>query len=198
MHTYGFIKHHGLLFTVPVLSSLQGRLRYLSFYWQALLWQRWVVRRKKIKSVGVLQVRQVIKELLGENNRRSNATSVGSIAIQLGVAAQTLGMNPHALTPFQQFRLSRCLLDSRFNIRVVAFHLRDLILFDNPGINTRILTEEQIILAGSRYNRGTQRNASDILKSITAPKGTLSRQYSEYGRRIMEKKQTILQILEGR
>lgn len=153
---------------------------------------------EKIKSVGVLQVRQVIEELLGENNRRSNATSVGSIAIQLGVAAQTLGMNPHALTPFQQFRLSRCLLDSRFNIRVVAFHLRDLILFDNPGINTRILTEEQIILAGSRYNRGTQRNASDILKSITAPKGTLSRQYSEYGRRIMEKKKTILQILEGR
>ncbi|KAB0933612.1 hypothetical protein FZH87_21460, partial [Cronobacter sakazakii] len=91
-----------------------------------------------------------------------------------------------------------CLLNNDFNIRVVAFHLRDLILYDNPGINTSILTDEQIILAGSRYNRGKQRNRGDIISSIHSPVCAPSREYSEYGRRILEKKETIMQILNGR
>lgn len=153
---------------------------------------------ERFKGLGVLQARQVLDELTGEENHYSNKTSVGSIAIQLGVAAETLGIDPTTLDHFQQFRLANCLLDNSFNIRVVAFHLRDLILYDNPGINTAMLTDEQIILAGSRNNRGTQRLDSDIKNSIHDPIGSPTREYSEYGRRILQKKEAIMRILEGR
>jgi hypothetical protein len=150
------------------------------------------------KGTGILIARQVLDEVLGRNHRSADKTSVGSIAIQIGVAAETLGIDPRTLDHSQQYRLAQCLLDNRFNIRVVAFHLRDLILYDNPGINTAILTDEQIILAGSRYNRGTQRNAGDIVNSIYESPEKPSREYSEYGRRIFEKRQAIMNILEGR
>ena len=143
---------------------------------------------ERLKGFGVLQLRQVLDELVREKNKYSNKTSVGSIAIQLGVAAQTLGIDPNTLDDYQQFRLGQCLLESSFNIRVVAFHLRDLILYDNPGINTATLTDQQVILAGSRYNRGTQRSASDIINSLRDPIGSPTREYSDYGRHILEKK----------
>jgi hypothetical protein len=152
----------------------------------------------RLKGIGVLQARQVLDELMNDNKKRANTTSVGSIAIQLGVAAKTLGIDPFSLDHFQQYRLARCLLENDFNIRVVAFHLRDLILYDNPGINTAVLTDEQVILAGSRYNRGTQRSADDIINSIYARPGTPSREYSEYGRNIIEKKESIIKILQGK
>ena len=140
----------------------------------------------------------VIEEVLGKSsNEWSNATSVGSVAIQIGVAARTIGIHPDKLTHFQQFRLSQCLLDNHFNIRVVAFHLRDLILYDNPDSDTMYLTDEQIILAGSRYNRGTMRNKKDIIQSISEQPGFPDREYSEYGRRIIEKKDAILKIMRG-
>lgn len=153
---------------------------------------------ERSKGLGILIARQVLDEITGDGNKRSNKTSIGSIAIQIGVAAQTLGVDPDSLDFFQQYRLAQCLLQNSFNIRVVAFHLRDLILYDNPDANTSILTDEQAVLAGSRYNRGTQRNAGDILHSIYEQPGIPSREYSEYGRRILEKKQTIMKILEGR
>lgn len=59
----------------------------------------------RAKSIGVLQARQVIDEIRREKNKYSNKTSVGSIAIQLGVAAQTLGIDPTKVDHFQQFRL---------------------------------------------------------------------------------------------
>lgn len=152
---------------------------------------------ERFKGLGVLQGKQVIDEALNEKNKYSNTTSVGSIAIQLGVAAQTLGIAPETLDHFQQFRLAQCLLDNNFNIRVVAFHLRDLILYDNPGINTATLTDEQIILAGSRYNRGIKRSATDIINYIHEPIGSPSREYSEYGRQIIKKKETIMKMLEN-
>ncbi|HBL7320688.1 hypothetical protein A9K82_20500 [Enterobacter kobei] len=152
---------------------------------------------ERLKGIGVLQARQVLDELSREKNKYSNKTSIGSVAIQLGVAAETLGLDPASLDHFQQYQLAQCLLENSFNIRVVAFHLRDLILHDNPGIRTDNLTDEQIILTGSRYNRGTQRSAGDIVGSIHEPVGKPSRAYSEYGRRIIEKKSAILAILEG-
>lgn len=161
---------------------------------------------ERLKGTGVLQLRQVIESLTKSSselpygsvpNELSNATSVGSIAIQLRAAAETIGVEPDTLTHFQQFQLAQCLLDDRFNIQVVAFHLKDLILYDNPGIDTLNLSDEQIILAGSRYNRGTQRAKQDILDSIKAEKGMPIREYSEYGRRIIEKKEIILNILRG-
>lgn len=153
---------------------------------------------ERFKGVGVLQFRQVIEEILGKNNNElSNATSVGSIAILIGVAARTIGIHPNTLSHFQQFRLSQCLLDDSFNIRVVAFHLHDLILYDNPDTDTLHLTDEQIILAGSRYNRGIIRAKEDIILSIRKSPGSAEREYSEYGRRIIEKKDILQKILRG-
>jgi len=57
------------------------------------------------------------------------------------------------------------------------------------------LTDEQIIVAGSRYNRGVQRNKQDFLDSIHAEKGRPEREYSSYGRRILEKRKSIEEIL---
>lgn len=153
---------------------------------------------ERFKSVGVLQVRQILETISRrEDKALSNATSVGSIAIQLGVAASTMGIRPDKLTSFEQFQLSNCLLDNRFNIRVVAFHLRDLIMLSCPGKDTAHLTDEQIIIIGSRYNRGTQREIQSITDSISAPVGTKQREYSEYGRRIIEKKTAIMEIMRG-
>jgi len=152
---------------------------------------------ERFKGVGVLQFRQLVEEVLGKNNSSSNATSVGSIAIQIGVAATTIGIEPDTLTSFQQFQLSQCLLVDDFNIRVVAFHLHDLVLYDNPNIDTLYLSDEQIILAASRYNRGIMRDKGDILMSINKEPNTPGREFSEYGRRIIEKKETILKIMGG-
>ncbi|MEE3651819.1 MULTISPECIES: hypothetical protein [unclassified Brenneria] len=151
---------------------------------------------ERFKAYGVLQFRQMINDTINGNNKSSNSTSVGSLAIQLRAAAETIGLPPSSLTSRQQLQLSNCLLSDDFNIRVVAKHLRELILFDNPEIDdTRQLNDEQIILAGSRYNRGTQREKKDFLKSISSPVGSPEREYSAYGRRILEKKESIYKIL---
>ncbi|MGY6357980.1 hypothetical protein ACXIVH_25265, partial [Citrobacter amalonaticus] len=76
-------------------------------------------------------------------------------------------------------------------------HLHDLILYDNPDTDTLHLTDEQIILAGSRYNRGLIRAKEDIILSIRKLPGSAEREYSEYGRRIIEKKDILQKISQG-
>lgn len=152
----------------------------------------------RLKSMGVLQFRQLIVDSLNGDNSASNATSVGLIAMQIRVAAETIGLDPKKLTMRQQDRLATCLLSDSFNIRAVAQHLRKLIFFDNSALQDTVnLTDEQIILAVSRYNRGTERKKADFMRSISAPSGDPIREYSSYGRRIIEKKETIAKIMRG-
>ncbi|MCU5771821.1 hypothetical protein N5923_04035 [Erwiniaceae bacterium BAC15a-03b] len=148
----------------------------------------------RMKGYGILQIRQLI-DLIKRNNSLSNRTSIGALAIQLRAAAETMGIDAAKLTHTQQFQLSACLLNNDFNIKVVAKHLHDLILHDYPDADTAKLTDEQIIVAGSRYNRGIQRTKSDFIDSIYAPVGSPLREYSEYGRRIVEKRETIENIM---
>ncbi|CNI13195.1 Uncharacterised protein [Yersinia pekkanenii] len=116
--------------------------------------------------------------------------------MQIRVVAETIGLDPSTLTMLQQHKLADYLLSDSFNIRVVAKHLNSLILFDNQKIiNASNLTDEQIILAGSRYNRGIERHKDDFVNSIAAPVGSSVREYSSYGRRIIENKSTRYQIL---
>ncbi|PHM33385.1 hypothetical protein Xmau_04537 [Xenorhabdus mauleonii] len=150
----------------------------------------------RIKAYGVLQVRQLIDDTINGNNKTSNATSVGALAIQLRAAAETLGIDPSKLTTRQQLQLANCLLQDDFNIKISALHLRDLIIHDYPELmDTSILTDEQIILAGSRYNRGIARDKKDFLKSIYSASSYKERDYTSYGRRILEKKKSIYMIL---
>ncbi|PHM51790.1 hypothetical protein [Xenorhabdus hominickii] len=150
----------------------------------------------RFKAYGVLQIRQMLNDTWNGNNKKSNATSVGVLAIQLRAAAETLGIDPSTLTNTQQLQLANCLLMDEFNIRVVAFHLRDLILHDNPNItDTGKLNDEQILLAAVRYNRGIERDKKSILDSLKAPIGAPEREYSSYGRRLLEKKKSTYMIL---
>lgn len=151
---------------------------------------------ERTKAYGVLQAYQLMDFFKRSGNQKSNATSVGSLAIQLRAAAETLGIDPDKLTSTQQLQLANCLLDDDFNIRVVAKHLRDLIIYDNPGIlNTFNITDDQLIIAASRYNRGTDRNKEDFVKSIHAKKGDPIREHSSYGRVIIKRKEIIRKIL---
>ncbi|WP_311202164.1 hypothetical protein [Erwinia pyrifoliae] len=77
----------------------------------------------RLKAMGVLQFRQLIVDSLNGDNSASNATSVGLIAMQIRVAAETTGLDPKKLTMRQQDRLATCLLSDSFNIRAVAQHL---------------------------------------------------------------------------
>lgn len=139
-----------------------------------------------------------LDDVKNRNNNQSNGTSFGAVAMQLRAATETLGINPANLSTTQQLQLAGCLLDDDFNIKTVAKHLKELILFDNPNIeDTSNLTDEQLILAGSRYNRGIKRDKSDIIKSINSPKGVPEREYSSYGRRIIEKRKIIMKIMGG-
>ena len=151
---------------------------------------------ERLKGYGVLQFRQLLEFLLKKDNQWSNAVSVGAVAIQLRAVAETLGINPKNLSSLQQFQLATCLYNNGFNLRIVAQHLRQLIKYDYPEADTETLNDEQLILAGSRYNRGTSRDKQDIIDSIHAPKGHATRAWSSYGRRILEKKQTLEIILE--
>ncbi|MEM6405540.1 MAG: hypothetical protein AAF669_02940 [Pseudomonadota bacterium] len=124
-------------------------------------------------------------------------TSVGSVSIQLRVAARTLGLQADNMDYQQLSRLKRCLETDRYNLQVVAQHLYDLIRYDYPDSDTRILTEEQFIIAASRYNRGTARKRQDYLDSIKAPPGHKNRTYSEYGRAAWRRRETIIHLLSN-
>jgi len=122
-------------------------------------------------------------------------TSVGSVSIQLRNAAGVLGVDLNSLSYEQQLELLRCMETDRANLDVVAEHLYGLIKYDFPNANTADLTEEQIIVVGSRYNRGTARDLSDIIESINAPLGDSSRAYSEYGRAIIRHRAHVMKLL---
>jgi hypothetical protein len=100
--------------------------------------------------------------------------------MQLQAALSALGQERTDLTRDQQNQLTACLETDSFNIEVVARLLRQLILFDYPKLDTRSLTDEQFIIAGSRYNRGTARPLQDFIQSLKDPPGKPTREYTSY------------------
>lgn len=115
-------------------------------------------------------------------------TSFGSVAMQLGVAINTLGLDPETLTVRDQLELSNCLLEDDFNLNLVATHLQNLILFDYPDCATMYLTDEQYLMAGVRYNRGTERKLKDFIKARTDNPTYPSDEYKliSYGLRLLQ------------
>lgn len=84
-----------------------------------------------------------------------------------------------------------------YNLNIVAIHLHKLIMHDFPSIDTTALTEEQIVVVGSRYNRGTRRKLSDIIDSNRAEKGAPNRKYSEYGRTLIRRINRFNKLLKS-
>jgi len=128
---------------------------------------------------------------------RPEKTSVGIIAMQIGVAAQTVDPKLQKLSYSDRKSIKICMFEDAFNIAVVARHLKNLILFDYPGIDTRHLTKEQFIVAGSRYNRGTQRKKEDFIASIYAPTSNIKvRTWTSYGRAMWKYRPLVISLLK--
>jgi len=123
------------------------------------------------------------------------ATSEGAIKIQLRIAASVIGYNPKSLDSKQQNALTECLETDQFNIAVVAKLLHDIILFDYPKADTTNLSDEQFILAGSRYNRGNARPLADFQKSLKDKPGAPSREFTSYGRSMMNHRGEVRDLL---
>ena len=127
--------------------------------------------------------------------KRLTLTSVGSISMQLEVAARELNLKTENMRFADQGRLKMCLEQDAFNLDVVAKHLRGLILYDYPDANTLSLTKEQWIVVGSRYNRGTARPLQDFIASMQAKEGSDSRVYSSYGRAMLGRLDRVSRLM---
>lgn len=138
----------------------------------------------------VLPVRQYVG-----GTKNPMATSEGAIKIQLQAALAALGYKGDPLTRKQQNDLTACLETDIFNIDAVARFLRQMILFDYPKINTRVLTDEQFAVAGSRYNRGTARPLKEFQDSLHSAQGTPKRVYSSYGRAMLRHRLEVRRLL---
>jgi hypothetical protein len=145
-----------------------------------------------VKHYGVLTERQYVPK-----SPDPMTTSEGAIKIQLRNALSVIGYKGPPLTHSQQRDLTSCLETDVFNIDVVAKFLRQMILLDYPRANTRALTDEQFIVAGCRYNRGTARKLSDFVSSIAAPKNTPAREWSSYGRAMISHRDEVKRLLSG-
>lgn len=126
-------------------------------------------------------------------------TSFGSVSIQLLRAAETMGINLDNLDYGHQIQLCKCLETDVFNLDIVAKHLSGLIKYDFPNVDTENLTDEEIVVVGSRYNRGTDRKLEDFINSLKATPGSETRKYTEYGRTILRHRERIrILLLKGK
>lgn len=124
-------------------------------------------------------------------------TSFGAVSIQFRAAVRELGIDADSLSYEEELRLVSCLETDVFNLEIVARHLQGLVLHDYPGADSENLSEEQFIVAGARYNRGIERKLSDITDSLTAAPGSAGREYSSYGRAMVNHR-THVESLLGR
>lgn len=124
-------------------------------------------------------------------------TSFGAVSIQLRAVAKELDMDPATLSFGDSLRIISCLKKDAFNLDIVAKHLHGLILYDYPDADTANLSDEQFVVVGSRYNRGTQRALGDIVNSNRQAPGNPARIYSSYGRTMMRHKQHIASLLKS-
>ena len=136
-------------------------------------------------------------EMPGIYDKPAGSTSVGAVSIQMRNAARELGLSIEEMTFSDQVEMMDCLNTDVFNLTVVAKHLRGLVLHDYPDADTANLTDEQFIAAGARYNRGTARSLADITNSIKLPPGAKGREYSEYGRRMIEHRAHVSRLLNA-
>ena len=127
--------------------------------------------------------------------KRPSLTSVGSISMQLEVAARELNIKTENMSFADQGRLKMCLEQDAFNLDVVAKHLQGLILHDYPNTDALNLTKEQWIVVGSRYNRGTARPLKDFIASMQAKEGSDSRVYSSYGRALLGRLDRVSRLM---
>ncbi len=123
-------------------------------------------------------------------------TSVGSVSIQIRNVAKIMGVNLDKMTYTQQLELIKYMENDASNLNIVAKHLLRLIRYDFPNGSTSMLNDMQIVVVASRYNRGTARDLSDLIKSISAPvSDTSTRAYTSYGRTLLRHREHVRSLL---
>ncbi|MCP2163187.1 hypothetical protein [Goodfellowiella coeruleoviolacea] len=103
---------------------------------------------------GVRNSEEVDNPKLDPNDdQRSNATSMGPIAVQVRRAAETLGYDPATMTQAQRMEVVEALNDPKQNIFIAASHLADL-KQETDFASDATLTQDQYRELAARYNGG--------------------------------------------
>lgn len=91
---------------------------------------------------------------IGIGSRSEADTSFGAVSIQIRRAAEELGYDPLAMSKLQRSFLIGSLGDPQQNLFIVGSHLDRLRDVDFPGKPAELLTDDDLRVTGTRYNRG--------------------------------------------
>jgi hypothetical protein len=115
--------------------------------------------------------------------KKADLTSFGNISMQIGTAAETLRYNPGKITEVQREAIISSLKDARQNIFMATKHLSDLRNIDFKGMGAKQLTEDQVKVIGTRFNRGGGLSLQSIMNNLS------------YGEFIMKRKSLFEELL---
>lgn len=115
--------------------------------------------------------------------KRPELTSFGPIQMQIRRAAETIGVPLEDLSFHDRHRLGRCLEVDVYNIDITARHLRDLIGLDGLQTTPPHLSDDGVVIAATRYNRGPHLSLLEI------------RQNTRYGDVILGRKDKLVKLL---
>lgn len=117
--------------------------------------------------------------------RRPEKTSFGPVQMQLRVAAKILDVDTNKLDYLKRNSLGRCLEIDKYNIRLVAKHLREIIDHDGLQKSKPTLSDEAFIIAATRYNRGLEISLESLKKDL------------DYGSKVFEAKNRLRKLINA-
>jgi hypothetical protein len=127
-------------------------------------------------------VNSVYPLFVEQRYRDASQTSFGYVSMQLGVAANMLGIEPEDLNINTEKKLAEVLSDPKMSIMFAARHLAMLKNIDFPDIPTDELTDDDVVVIANRYNMG-----GDV------PIEAIRQHY--YGQRFMDRMDIIEKLL---
>jgi len=107
--------------------------------------------------------------------RAPQLTSFGNVSTQIRRAAETLGYDPQTLTSDQEDLIVESLKDPETNIFIAAAHLAQLRDIDFPGVGADQMTEAQISVIATRFNRGPDLPLESIRQNLSYGQAILNR-----------------------
>lgn len=110
--------------------------------------------------------------------RRPGLTSFGDVSMQVRRAAETLGYEPERLTPEQNAAIRASLVDHRQSVFVAAGHLAELRDIDFPGRDAASMTQDEVKVTATRFNRGPDLTLAQI-RANTSYGDTILRRWRE-------------------
>jgi len=99
--------------------------------------------------------------------RRPELTSFGDVSMQLRRAAETLGYEPERLTSDQEAQIRASLTDHRQSVFIAARHLAELRDIDFRGRDETSMTQDEIKVTATRFNRGPDLSLARIRENLS-------------------------------